>query len=50
MNNSLNDTDRNSLSEAKKNRKVYRKKLLQLKKQKAKSLNHLFNDLHETEF
>ena len=50
MKNSLHDTDRNSLSEAKKNRKAYRKKLLQLKKQKAKSLNHLFNDLHETEF
>ena len=50
MNTSLSPKDRNSLTEAKKNRKVYRKKLLQLKKQKPKPLNHLFNELHEEEF
>ena len=50
MSESLNDKDRNSLTEAKKNRKVYRKKLLQLKKQRPKQLNHQFNELHEEEF
>ena len=46
----LNDKDRNSLSEAKKNRKSYRKKLFQLKKQRTKDLNNQFNELHEEEF
>ncbi len=50
MSESLRHKDLNSLTEARKNRKVYRKKLLQLKKQKPKQLNRQFNELHEEEF
>ena len=50
MNNSLRNKDQKSLSEAKKNRKIFRKKLNQLKKQGLKALNLQFNDLHDKEF
>ena len=50
MNNSLRNKDQKSLSEAKKNRKIFRKKLNQLKKQGSKVLNLQFNDLHDKEF
>ena len=50
MNNSLRNKDQKSLSEAKKNRKIFRKKLNQLKKQGPKALNLQFNDLHDKEF
>ena len=50
MNNSLRNKDQKSLSEAKKNRKIFRKKLNQLKKQRPKALNLQFNDLHDKEF
>ena len=47
MNNALAHKDQNALSEAKKNKKEYRKKLHQLKKKKSKALNYQFNDLHD---
>ena len=50
MNNSLSNKDQKSLSEAKKNLKIFRKKLNQLKKQGPKTLNIQFNNLHEKEF
>jgi hypothetical protein len=50
MNTSLNNIDQNALSEAKKKKKEFRKKLLQLKKQRPKQMNQQFNDLHEEEF
>ena len=50
MNYSLRNKDQKSLSEAKKNRKIFRKKLNQLKKQRPKALNLQFNDLHDKEF
>ena len=50
MNSLLSHQDRSSLSQAKKNRKIFRKKLNQLKKQGPKALNLQFNDLHDKEF
>ena len=50
MNYSLRNKDQKSLSEAKKNRKIFQKKLNQLKKQGPKALNLQFNDLHDKEF
>lgn len=50
MNSSLSNQDRNSLSQAKKNRKEYRKKLLHLKKKRPKQINDRFNSLHDDEF
>lgn len=50
MNTSLSHRDNNSLSEAKKKRKEYRKKLIQLKKKKPKQINAQFNTLHDEEF
>lgn len=50
MNNSLSNQDRNSLSQAKKKRKEYRKKLVHLKKKRPKQINERFNSLHDHEF
>ena len=50
MNKDLNLEDQQSLSEAKKKRKEYRKRLQQLKKKKLKQVNTDFNNLHDKEF
>ena len=50
MNKDLNPEDQQSLSEAKKKRKEYRKRLHQLKKKKLKQVNTDFNNLHDKEF
>jgi len=50
MNSLLSHQDRNSLSQAKKKRKEYRKRLLHLKKKRPKQINERFNLLHEDEF
>ena len=50
MNSSLSNQDRNSLSQANKKRKEYRKKLLQLKKKRPKQVNERFNTFHDDEF
>lgn len=50
MNKDLNPEDQQSLSEAKKKRKEYRKRLHQLKKKKLKQVNTDFNNLHDEEF
>ena len=50
MNKDLNLEDQQSLSEANKKRKEYRKRLQQLKKKKLKQVNTDFNNLHDEEF
>ena len=50
MNTSLSKSDLNTLKEAGKKRKEFRKKLVQLKKQRSKKINEKFNDLHDEEF
>tara|TARA_B100001059_G_C17414274_1_gene370011 strand:+ start:66 stop:563 length:498 start_codon:yes stop_codon:yes gene_type:complete len=50
MNSSLSNQDRNSLSQANKKRKEYRKKLVQLKKKRPKHVNERFNTFHDDEF